>query len=328
MFNAVLTCSEYFTELALNELRRYHPQLVVSQQLSPQHLLLTTDCSFDRFTRPWRRHLPIYLHHVFPVQTTLSLHGNRADFDLLRKHAAKHYRGDFTVQARIVGKPPYSAVDIQTAIKPTQNKITKPDGRVLSVLVVDGCCYIGMSWASQNLSAWATGRSYFSEPMPNRAGLKLFEALDAFQIRLREGDHALDLGAAPGAWTEVLRRRRMRVTAVAPTEMYDWLQADAGVRIFTTTAEDYLTRCDTTYDLIVNDMKLDAQDSARLMVAYARHLRPNGIAVMTLKLRLRNTTRVMDHALRLLRKEYKIIRVRQLVSNRKEVTLFLRRKSS
>ena len=36
--------------------------------------------------------------------------------------------------------------------------------------------------------------------------------------------------------------------------------------------------------------------------------------------------RVMNHALRILRKAYKIIALRQLLSNRKEVTLFLRRK--
>jgi hypothetical protein len=64
----------------------------------------------------------------------------------------------------------------------------------------------------------------------------------------------------------------------------------------------------------------------RIMVDYARHLRREGIAIMTLKLREQNQQRVMDHSFRILRKSYKIIRVRQLVSNRKEVTLFLRRK--
>ena len=76
----------------------------------------------------------------------------------------------------------------------------------------------------------------------------------------------------------------------------------------------------------MEDMKMDAQDSARLMVAYADYLRENGIAIMTLKLRMRRTVRVLDHTYRILRKTYKIIQVRQLVSNKKEVTLFLRRR--
>lgn len=73
-------------------------------------------------------------------------------------------------------------------------------------------------------------------------------------------------------------------------------------------------------------MILDAQDSARLMLDYAQFLREEGIAIMTLKLRERNRRRVMDHALRILRKAYKIIRIRQLVNNKREVTLFLRKK--
>jgi 23S rRNA (cytidine2498-2'-O)-methyltransferase len=117
-----------------------------------------------------------------------------------------------------------------------------------------------------------------------------------------------------------------RVTAIAPTPLYPWLMYDPEVQYQPLRAEDYLPRCNATFALIVNDMKLDAQDSARLMVEYARHLRSEGIAIMTLKLRERNQQRVMDHAFRLLRKTYKIIRVRQLVSNHSEVTLFLRRK--
>jgi hypothetical protein len=117
------------------------------------------------------------------------------------------------------------------------------------------------------------------------------------------------------------------VTAVAPTALYPWLMSDSGVTYEPMLAEDYLRCCQSTFDLIVNDMKLDGQDSARLMVDYARHLRREGIAIMTVKLRMRNEQRVMDHSFRILRKAYKIIRVRQLVSNHHEVTLFLRRKS-
>jgi hypothetical protein len=50
-----------------------------------------------------------------------------------------------------------------------------------------------------------------------------------------------------------------------------------------------------------------------------------GIALMILKLREEDQRKLMDHTFRILRRAYKIIRVRQLVSNRKEVTLFLRR---
>jgi 23S rRNA (cytidine2498-2'-O)-methyltransferase len=196
------------------------------------------------------------------------------------------------------------------------------------VLLTDERAYMGMSWAAHNLSPWAGGQIPVPEPVSNRAGYKLLEALHTFAIHLRKGDHALDLGAAPGAWTTLLRKRGMRVTAVAPTPMYPWLMLDPGVNYQPIIAEDYLGRCGDTFDLIVNDMWLDVRDSARLMVDYAEHLHPDGIAIMTLKLMMQNKQRLMDHTFRILRKRYKIIRVRQLVSNRHEVTLYLRRKAS
>jgi len=41
----------------------------------------------------------------------------------------------------------------------------------------------------------------------SRAAFKLSEILDRFSIRLRKGGVAIDLGAAPGAWSEELARR-------------------------------------------------------------------------------------------------------------------------
>ena len=197
---------------------------------------------------------------------------------------------------------------------------------IVSVLLTSEAAYLGISKGEQNLSPFTGGQIPITEPVCNRAGYKLIEALSVFAIRLRRGDHALDLGAAPGAWTTLLRQRGLRVTAVAPAPLYPWLMWDRDVNYQPLTAEDYLPLCRTTYDLIVNDMKLDARDSARLMVDYAAHLRSGGIALMTLKLHTKNKQRVMDHTFRILRKAYKIIRVRQLVNNRSEVTLFLRRR--
>jgi 23S rRNA (cytidine2498-2'-O)-methyltransferase len=175
-------------------------------------------------------------------------------------------------------------------------------------------------------SAGKTGTVQVRSAASTRLPYKLLEALDTFAIRLRAGDHALDLGAAPGARTTLLRRRGLRVTAVAPAPLYPWLAFDRDVQHMEACAEDYLRECQATFSLIVNDMKVDAQDSARLMVEYAPYLREQGIAVMTLKLRGRHRRKVMDHSFRILRRAYKIIRVRQMVSNRSEVTLFLRRK--
>lgn len=335
MTHALLTCSEHFSALALNELQRQHPRLTVVEQLSAGHIRVENPGTFGTLTRPWRNKLPIYLHHLFPIHASLDLHGNPADLHLIRCHAQTLIRDPVTVQARVLGDVPYTAMDIHSALAradPGRFTLAHPPGRVLSIFVANAGdaprCYLGVSWAAQNLSPWNGGTPPDCESVPNRAGLKLIEAFDTFRVRLDKCQHALDLGAAPGAWTTVLRRHGLRVTAVAPTPMYPWLADNPAVRVYTTTAEEYLPRCDTMYDLLLNDMKLDAQDSARLMQAYARHLRPGGVAIMTLKLQMRNQQRRMDHSYRILRKAYKIIYVRQLVSNRKEVTLFLRRKEA
>jgi 23S rRNA (cytidine2498-2'-O)-methyltransferase len=330
VIHTILTCSPHFTDLALNEIRRYHPQTIASQYLSPGHILLEAPCSYDEFVAPWQHRLPIYLHHLFPVDSTVKLD---ADLTPLKHVSQTLAPPDVTVQVRsLVETEPYSLLEIQRCLsgKMCGANLLVPQGQVLSVLVVpEGTgvrAYVGVSWANQNLSPWPGGQIPITESVSNRAGYKLLEALSVFSIQLRKGDQALDLGASPGAWTTLLRHRGLRVTAVAPAPLYPWLAFDKGVTYEPLRAEDYLQRCRTIFDLIVNDMYLDARESAQLMVEYARHLRREGIAIMTLKLAERNRRRVMDHSYRILRNAYKIIRVRQLVSNRKEVTLFLRRK--
>jgi 23S rRNA (cytidine2498-2'-O)-methyltransferase len=309
--------------LALSEIKRQHRDIRFVEQLDPFSLLIQTNEPFDNFILPWRDKLPIYLHHVFPVDSTFSFPLTDKGLKRFKGAIQKLTPAGASLQIRSSSERPEIQRLLEVSAAP-------PSKEVVSILLVDSqqgfCAYMGVSRAEQNLSPYPGGQIPITEPVSNRAGYKLLEALEVFSIRLRNGNHALDLGAAPGAWTTLLRRRGLKVTAVAPTPLYPWLMFDSEVHYEPMTAEGYLGQCQTTFDLLVNDMKLDPQDSARLMVDYAPHLRSEGIALMTLKMRSRSQERVMDHTFRLLRKAYKIIRVRQLVSNRNEVTLFLRRK--
>jgi 23S rRNA (cytidine2498-2'-O)-methyltransferase len=332
--NCILTCSPYFTELALNEIRRQHPQISITQHLAPGIIQLQAPYSFDKLTLPWRHQTPIYLHHAFPVHATVTLTGQTDDLERLKTAAAQLAPDDVTVQVRsaVESGLSYSALDVQQFLNPNQTiyNTDMPKGRILSVLITQHTsqlrAYMGISWVTQNISPWAGGELPVTEAVPNRAGYKLLEAISAFSIRLRKGDMALDLGASPGAWTTLLRRRGLRVTAVAPTPLYPWLTIDPDVSYQPLLAEDFLTRCPTTFDLLVNDMYVYPQTSSQLMIDFAQHLRRGGIAIMTLKIGEGKQRSLMDHSFRILRKAYKIIQIRQLVSNRREVTLFLRRK--
>lgn len=331
MTHVLLSCSPFFVAEALNELRRSHPHVQLVEAVAPGHLLLSTPYPFEALAAAWQDRLPIYLHHLFPVQTIIQFQPTQDLFAQLAPSLHALSDANTTLQMGISDNVSSNAVSelhkkVANCYKNTLGALL-PTQRVLSILLTERKACLGVSWASQNLSRYPCGQIPIAEPVANRAGYKLVEALTAFQIYLRRGNRALDLGASPGAWTMVLRERGLQVTAVAPTTLYPELMTVPEITFHQMEAEEFLKQCTNTFDIIVNDMKLDAQDSAYLMVEYAQHLRSEGVAIMTLKLRDANRPRVMDHAFRILRKQYKIIRVRQLISNKREVTLFLRRKA-
>ncbi len=64
---------------------------------------------------------------------------------------------------------------------------------------------------------WPCGEPHFIENKeipPNRAYLKLWEALDLLGVSPKKGEHCLDLGASPGGWTWVLASTDAQVLAI------------------------------------------------------------------------------------------------------------------
>ena len=318
---AILTCSPNFVPLALHELSSRVQHITPLNQLVPGFILLHSSEPYRRLTAPWRQKLPIYLHHMMPVHRDGSIsHLNQTIKAISPRECV--------IQTRILS--PELSYEISNS-EPLPTSLKAPDtSRILSIVIFSQseqtyfCA--GVSHASENISPWAGGIQPIEHDVPNRAGYKLWEAIKTFKPNLHKMRHALDLGAGPGAWTIVLREHNLQVTAVSPKVLYRSLREDRFITHHAMTAEAYLNQVQQTFDLITNDMIMDAQDSARIMVAYARFLNPGGRAIMTLKLRMRNQQRVIDHSLRLLRKAYRIIYVRQLVSNKKEVTLYMKKK--
>jgi 23S rRNA (cytidine2498-2'-O)-methyltransferase len=183
--------------------------------------------------------------------------------------------------------------------------------------------FLGLSPTYLNLSDWAGGVRRFAreEGEISRAEFKLLEALEVFRIDLPPRGVALDLGAAPGGWTRVLRQREQFVTAVDPAELDPRLAEDKAVRHKRMSAEEYLADEPDEFDLIVNDMRMDARDSARLMVAYSKLLYRHGLALMTFKLPGTDRKQIIDHAFGILRQRYEILGARQLFHNRSEITV-------
>ncbi len=260
----------------------------------------------------------------------------------------------FSVQSRILIDLPYKPFDINQAISAALIDATgaaldvRQPFQILSVVCAavpaasvsrPHCppqplapdmqnAFLGLSLASHNISDWAGGVRRFrrEKEQISRAEFKLLEALEAFHIELPSGGVALDLGAAPGGWTRVLRQTGQYVTAVDPAALHPSLATDRGVRHKRMTAETYLREGPDTFDLLVNDMRMNARASARLMNAFADFLYPHAEALMTLK--LSQSDALLDRACAILQERYAILRRRQLFHNRSEATIHLKLKET
>jgi 23S rRNA (cytidine2498-2'-O)-methyltransferase len=344
---AIATADPTFADLARDEIEEAAADARVLAEPAEGVLLLGLPGSFWALAETWRRSPPIFVRHLSPIQEVVPLPDGPEAVDTLRDVAIERLAdmvdpsAPFSVQSRVLldttqGGPPYRVYDVNNTLAEALADATgaaldvrRPE-QVVSVVVAAyrdaPTGFLGVSPVEYNLSAWAGGVRRFARESGqiSRAEFKLLEAIELFALPLPAQGLALDLGAAPGGWTRVLRQRGLRVIAVDPAEMHPALVADPDVRHMRMMAENYLSRVSEPFDLIVNDMRLDARDSARIMVAYAHTLNEYGRALMTLKLPEEGRRNTIDHALNILREAYDIPAARQLFHNRSEITVYLR----
>lgn len=342
----IITFDADFADLALDELLAADAEARVEGSLAPGVDLVNGERSFTNVAAAWRAKPPAFVRHICPVHVVLPLSGEASDLETLNEALveaiAPQVEGErsFSVQSRVLAETAYKPFDVNTLLAGTVTTIAgapldvRAPRQVISVVIGDTASgeevglrgFLGLSGVEDNLSDWAGGvRRFARDPeQVSRSEFKLLEALEVFHIDLPPRGVALDLGASPGGWTRILRQRAQYVTAVDPGSLHPSIGADKGVRHLRMTAEDYLARDPDTFDVIVNDMRMDGRDSARLMVQYAGCLYPHGIVLMTLKLPERKRRQVIDHALHILQARYEIVGMRQLFHNRSELTLYMR----
>ncbi|MBV9228488.1 MAG: hypothetical protein JOZ18_04170, partial [Chloroflexi bacterium] len=162
----------------------------------------------------------------------------------------------------------------------------------------------------------------------SRAEFKLLEALEVFDITLPKDARALDLGAAPGGWTRLLLDAGMSVVAVDPANLDPRIVRRKRLEHYRGYAENYLEgalRRHNRFAVIVNDMRMDAREAARLLAKASDCLQTDGFVVSVFKLphatREINPLTTLKEAMRILNERYGIVRARQLFHNRQEVTV-------
>ncbi len=284
---------------------------------------------------------PVFLRHMCPAQAEVPLTGGEGDIASLVAALAplmpKGAPGErFSVQARVMEgfSPAYKRFDVNTALAAPLMEAgalldVKSPARIVSVTLAEGMGWIGVSTAAENLTDWAGGMRRFKreDEQVSRAEFKLLEALEAFAVPLPDKGRALDLGAAPGGWTRVLRGHGLAVTAVDPAALDPRVARDPGVTHYRGTAQQYFGHGAGHFDMLVNDMKMDTEASAALTAEAAKCLAPGGRAILTLKLPEKTAEWLprVARAEAILKDAYHITGLRQLFHNRSEVTAYLTR---
>lgn len=287
----------------------------------------------------------IFIWHIAPVLVETDLLGNESDIETIVSVVSSLELApdrSFSVQTRVLGtgKLPYRKVVLNEAVS---NAIELRSGlsmdcrrpqQVVSVLCTPTKAYVGVSLVGENRSAWSGGqhRLKASEQQISRSEFKLEEALNVFDIVLPKSGNALDLGAAPGGWTRLMAEHGLNVTAVDPAELDPRLTGNPRVSHARKRVQDYLHSGRKQFDVIVNDMKMDARESVKLMLHFADRLAPDGIGLVTLKLPKMaqsgaEAVKMLDMLridFELLETRFEIIAARQLYFNRSEITVVFR----
>lgn len=350
----IVTAHAEFLDDALRELKRLDQSLRSVEVLAPGIALCSADDTL-RLMHIAAEARPIFVRHLAPVQAVVQLDNTESDLEALAVSLAELptfpmlERGQrFAVQTRMVqgeeggSKRAYTGGRInqllaEAIVEETGavEEIKKPQ-IVVSLLCTRDRAYIGISLARENLSPWPGGMRHFAQTPEqiSRAEFKLLEALEAFGVTLPERGRALDLGAAPGGWTRLLLEAGLKVVAVDPAKLDPRLFRRPGLIHFRGYAERYLEveepgKKPQLFDVILNDMRMDARDAARLLIQMRGKLQPDGFILSTLKLPHATASidplRNLREATSLLSRYFDLVRARQLFHNRQEVTVIVAR---
>lgn len=199
--------------------------------------------------------------------------------------------------------------------------------QVLAVCLGERRIVAGRTRTADALADWPGGRVRLADSphQISRAEHKLEELFSLLPLTIN-GD-ALDLGASPGGWSRILLEHgARRVHGVDPGEPAPSLARRPELSWHRTTAGEFIRRTQRTFQVIVNDMRMDPLQSVRTMITAARLQRPGDLIIITLKITTNRPVENIDRALENLGDSYKIIFARQLHHNRNEVTVVGRRR--
>jgi 23S rRNA (cytidine2498-2'-O)-methyltransferase len=184
---------------------------------------------------------------------------------------------------------------------------------------------VGAVRATEAWSLAAGGRQrMWREEGPSRAALKLEEALDRLGLSPGRGEVCVDLGAAPGGWSQKLLQRGARVVAVDPAKLSPELMRHPKLRHIQESAFAFAP--EEPVDWLFCDMAWRPLEVAQLLAKWARREWADAL-VANLKLPMKDKNPIVFRARALLQEAgWREPVIRQLYHDRDEVTVLARRR--
>ncbi len=278
----------------------------------------------------------VFLLHIHPFMYKSDICGKRSDFDTYASMLEKllpmlALSEKIVCQCRIDSAVPkdYSNKELTTLLADflqDRGYIISPQDAMISVslTVYDNSAYMGISFLEDNVSDWTGGVLFYSKSndVICRSEFKIEEACKVFNVQISEGMRALDLGAAPGGWTHYLSQQGVLVDAVDPADLSEDVLKLKNVKHYQMTAQKFATiESFSQYDIMVNDMKMDTNQSVDITCEMSEQLRGGGICLMTLKLPKSGAMKRINIARKVFGRKFETVMIRQLYYNRSEVTI-------
>ena len=198
---------------------------------------------------------------------------------------------------------------------------------MVSLCVAPGATTVGVVAAREALSLAPGGRRRMKRAgeSPSRAAMKLEEALDGLPFEPARGDVCVDLGAAPGGWTQRLVSRGAKVIAVDPAKLMPELASNPRVRHVQESAFAFAP--EEPADWLFCDMAWRPLEVAQLLAKWGRRGWASHL-VANIKLPMNDKNPILLRVRHTLTEDggWKGLTVRQLYHDRDEVTVTAHRR--